>query len=90
LRNALGDAASRPQYIQNQWGEGYRFIGEVEELDPGHSQKNFAAADGPLPVHAGKNLINKNVINKSRRLAFVLAAAGCVVLAGIAGWLLGH
>jgi len=85
LRNALGDAASRPQYIQNQWGEGYRFIGEVEELDPGHSQKNLVAADAPLPAHAGKN-----TINKSRRLAFVLAATGGIVLAGIVGWLIGH
>jgi DNA-binding winged helix-turn-helix (wHTH) protein len=84
LRNALGDAASRPQYIQNQWGEGYRFIGEVEELDPGQSQKNFVAADEPLPAGAGKNLINRS------RLPFLLMAAGCIVLAGIAGWLIGH
>jgi DNA-binding winged helix-turn-helix (wHTH) protein len=85
LRNALGDAASRPQYIQNQWGEGYRFIAEIEELDPARSQKNFAAADGPLPAPAGKNMIRK-----SRRLAFLLAAACCILLAGIVGWLIGH
>ena len=84
LRNALGDAASRPQYIQNQWGEGYRFIAEVEELDPARSQESFSTADGPLPVDAGKNTISGS------RLRFLLVAAGSILLAGIAGWLIGH
>jgi DNA-binding winged helix-turn-helix (wHTH) protein len=84
LRNALGDVATRPKYIQNQWGEGYRFIAEVEELDPARSQENFSTADGPLPADDGKNTISGS------RLRFLLVAAGSIVLAGIAGWLIGH
>jgi len=41
IRQALGDAAQSPQYIQTVSGEGYRFIGEVSKLERGDA----AAAD---------------------------------------------
>jgi DNA-binding winged helix-turn-helix (wHTH) protein/TolB-like protein len=34
LRRALGDDAREPRYIQSVYGRGYRFLGEIETIDP--------------------------------------------------------
>lgn len=32
LRNKLGDSAKAPKYLKTVWGDGYCFLGTVEEV----------------------------------------------------------
>jgi TolB-like protein/DNA-binding winged helix-turn-helix (wHTH) protein/Flp pilus assembly protein TadD len=49
LRNALGDSAENPRFIETLPKRGYRFIAEVSVLDPGARPKRPESSAGDLP-----------------------------------------
>src|SRR5580692_2713661 len=51
LRDALGDSADEPQFIETLPRKGYRFIGA---LDPQGLQQDSPEELAPLPVRAGE------------------------------------
>ena len=51
LRQALGDSAENPRYIETVPGRGYRFIGVLERVSP---LPSVAAAEGEDPESAGR------------------------------------
>jgi DNA-binding winged helix-turn-helix (wHTH) protein len=80
LRHALGDVASRPKYIQNAWGEGYRFVADVEESGHIHAPEEPGSAAAQPRANG-----NQETARVSRGPAFWRVAACCVVVAAIAG-----
>jgi DNA-binding winged helix-turn-helix (wHTH) protein/tetratricopeptide (TPR) repeat protein len=75
LRDALGDAADTPRYIETVPRRGYRLIAPVEvhpPSKPGASDRQGA----PLPIEG----------TTSRRTA-AYAVVGFLVVTGVAGWL---
>lgn len=81
LRQALGDEADAPRYIDTLPKRGYRFIGEVEKESP--REENPVAADTtfvpPEPV------VTPSAIGRIRRN---FALAGCLAILFIAGGLI--
>jgi DNA-binding winged helix-turn-helix (wHTH) protein len=80
LRHALGDIASRPKYIQNAWGEGYRFVADVEESGHAQAPEELVIAAVPLPANG-----HQKAASVPRRPAFLRLAACFVLVGGIAG-----
>jgi DNA-binding winged helix-turn-helix (wHTH) protein len=52
LRNALGDSAENPRYIETLPKRGYRFIAEVSVVEPDAPTKREEPPAGELPVTA--------------------------------------
>jgi TolB-like protein/DNA-binding winged helix-turn-helix (wHTH) protein len=55
LRHALGDGSAAPRYVETVHSQGYRFIGEVEELEPAVDEGSTNSRPGR--VSAGRNLV---------------------------------
>jgi len=70
LRNALGDSAENPRYIETLPKRGYRFIADVSVLDADASQKRPESVAGSPPV-AGPGHITQEAglaVEPKRRL----------------------
>jgi DNA-binding winged helix-turn-helix (wHTH) protein len=81
LRQALGDSADNPRFIETLPRKGYRFIAPAENLTTPSVIPVSAAIPGAAPVPAG--------VVRPRRLWWLLAGTGLVVVAaGCAAWLL--
>ena len=81
LRDALGESAERPIFVETIARRGYRFIGNVEVLTP----------SAPSNVNGLKKLISAKVLPTSAyafwrsKGKFVVALLGVVLVAGMAG-----
>lgn len=80
LRQALGDEADAPRYIETLPKRGYRFIGEVERTAPLEGDPVSAEASVATPDRAAAPT------DGTRRRNWVLA--GCLVTLFIASWLI--
>ena len=74
LREALGDDAERPRYIQTHPGRGYRFIGSLQASDA-----------PPLYPLAAINSYNEPKANWARKPLWLAFAVICLVFFGV-GW----
>src|SRR3954462_12252863 len=82
VRQALGDSADAPQFIETLARRGYRFIGEVHAAEPSSelvAESVPVAAVRPPEVSAGRRIDLRAI---GFTLGLVLAAAM------VAGWLL--
>jgi DNA-binding winged helix-turn-helix (wHTH) protein/TolB-like protein len=79
LREALGDDADRPAYIETLPKRGYRFVGTVLPVDP----VSVATVGPPAPSAAGSTT-SASTPGRRRWIAIVAMA---VVLAGGAAWI---
>lgn len=80
LRQALGDSADQPLYVETVPGRGYRFVGPIRHDTPGPVLEMPAARSYPQPQSHGQQESNW------RRWA---AAAMILIAAGTAGYVLG-
>jgi TolB-like protein/DNA-binding winged helix-turn-helix (wHTH) protein/Tfp pilus assembly protein PilF len=93
LRNALGDSAENPRYIETLPKRGYRFIAEVSvvEVDARTKRAEPPAGELPVPEPAHELPGAGLAVAPKRRLwsaPGVIAALALVVVLGIlAGWL---
>jgi Tol biopolymer transport system component/DNA-binding winged helix-turn-helix (wHTH) protein len=81
LRDALGDSADKPRYIETLPRRGYRFIAEINETSPNEA-RHLASTDGSAP--AGRAATNS--LSLRRFIVGGLLSAGVIlaVAAGIA------
>jgi Tol biopolymer transport system component/DNA-binding winged helix-turn-helix (wHTH) protein len=90
IREALGDDADSPNYIETRRGHGYRFIGELTENAQDWSPKHLATlpstsppdelASMPVPPASGLRF---------RRSVLTVLAASVMAMAVLAAWVLG-
>lgn len=53
LRDALGESADKPQYVETVARRGYRFLGEAESVGPRSGRSGAPAGAGPATTPAG-------------------------------------
>ena len=63
LRDALGESADQPRYIETVARRGYRFLGEVQKV----GEPQPAPAKQPLPVENG-SMIRQKTVQRSKQL----------------------
>jgi len=81
LRDALGDSAEEPRYIETLPRRGYRFIAQVEN---GDVPASAAVEENAAPIPSSEPTPTPR---KQRRLAVLLGVATLlIVIAAIAGW----
>ena len=81
LREALGDAADRPAFVETLPKRGYRFVAPVERLEPAAAAVVDAAAPlSPAPARL------EPVPMAPRRRRWVLVVAASVLAAVLAAW----
>lgn len=76
LREALGDVAERPTFIETVPRRGYRFIAPIEKINP-HGPKESAP-------------VSNYLLEKHRRLKWVGFVVALLALVGIETWQLWH
>lgn len=91
VREALGDSAERPLYIQTVPRRGYRFIAPVE-VRGGKAANSQAAPSGPTTVRLEKalwaNIADLRMAEQRRKRATIAALLGAaVIIATILGYL---
>lgn len=83
IREALGDSASHPRFVETLPRRGYRFVGPVDGVG---RQPTDGTADST--VAAGKPVVSPTRPTRSRRVVFGgLAAVMAAMLLGAAYWL---
>ena len=84
LRDALGEAADAPRFVETVARRGYRFIGEVEPVESPQFPENGVKNDVPLPVAAPSDAPAVPVPAAElprRRPALLWIATGAVLIA---------
>ena len=81
LREALGDQAENPRFIETLHRRGYRFIASVEDLDPTGTQAEAKSAK-PSP-EAARESARRAV---RRRAKIVGAVAALLAVGGVVAW----
>lgn len=82
LRKVLGDDPKQAKFIENRPRKGYRFIGEVEIVDPTPKSDNFhALTDLPSPQAKGGAV---SIFRQRHFLTGILATGLLIVLAVLA------
>jgi DNA-binding winged helix-turn-helix (wHTH) protein len=77
LRDALGDNANNPRFVETLTRRGYRFLGPVEHIDPNSFPAGYAE-----PASGGRR-----VASPSRRMIVAIAGVLLVVaVVALAGW----
>jgi DNA-binding winged helix-turn-helix (wHTH) protein/TolB-like protein len=82
VRQALGDSAEAPEYIETLAKRGYRFIGEVQSFEPAGLLTNVPpapATESPVPGISVHRWLNRH--------AFWLTIVTALAIATIAMWL---
>ncbi|HEU4936900.1 MAG TPA: winged helix-turn-helix domain-containing protein [Vicinamibacterales bacterium] len=79
VRQALGDSAESPRFIETLAKRGYRFIGDVQSLEPA----GLAADSPPVPTSVVPNLTVRRWVG---RRAFWVATAIVLASAAFAIW----
>jgi Tol biopolymer transport system component len=87
LREALGDSADTPLYIETIPKRGYRFIAPVESIGSGQATSEDRSSDTP-PINPPVSLPPSDVVppRKKRSVDILVACALCLLLA-VVGWL---
>ena len=87
LRDALGDDAEQPRYIETVPRHGYRFLAEVTQIAPPARAVVIAAES---PSSAKKPEVASAPIDRRRTrwTAWVIASAALAILGGLGFWLL--
>src|SRR5580658_6009073 len=95
LRNALGDSAENPRYIETLPKRGYRFIAEVSVVEPDAPTKREEPPAGELPVTAPAHPLPSTglALAPKRRLwltpgVITVLALVLILAAALAVWLL--
>lgn len=78
IREALGDSAETPQFIETLPRRGYRFIGSIQE-----ENRAEPAPVGPSPDHAGPSAGEAKHRSHRRAWFIVIGMAGVAVAAGV-------
>jgi len=90
IRRALGDSASAPRFIETVPKRGYRFLADVQELQPGSGSAPGAvappAATAPPSAASSDIEARRSWTDLSRR--YKAALLGIVAAAVLGGWLL--
>lgn len=62
IRQALGDKAERPRFIETVVGKGYRFVGRIEGRAAVHNQPRYCLTRGKQEflLNAGENIIGRD------------------------------
>lgn len=94
LRDALGDSAESPTYVETLGRRGYRFIFPVEKLpaqrlNGGNGNSGLQAAVPVPALESGRGAPQASLAQQSWKLKSAIAIAGCVVLAGLLYWWVG-
>jgi TolB-like protein/Tfp pilus assembly protein PilF len=76
IREALGDSAGSPRYIETIPRKGYRFIGETERIE--------SVSEGSVPT--GRSRSAFFVVRKASRRALMVGSAMVILVVGTAGW----
>ena len=76
LREALGDSAEAPRFIETLPKRGYRFIAAIEPPALPAPEVNIPGSDGPTAVLSGSAGITDKPPTRSRRKVLFAAAAG--------------
>lgn len=82
VRQALGDSAEQPRYIERVRGQGYRLIPAVEELE---AAPDPAAAEAQPALELPPPVTPARTVSSYARAALVISAAVVVIVA--AGWI---
>jgi DNA-binding winged helix-turn-helix (wHTH) protein/predicted esterase len=86
LREALGDSADSPRFIETLPKRGYRFIGTIEPVDEPARSDPAATADRPAGAGPGPSLTAPTRTTRTPRPWPIAVAIVVVVTAGVAGW----
>jgi DNA-binding winged helix-turn-helix (wHTH) protein/Tol biopolymer transport system component len=92
LRQALGDDADEPRYIETLTRRGYRFLAPVTDSAVAHETSNEdspPSASISLPSDGTKSVTSEETRRKPRRGYWVLAAAcalALVIYGGVLAW----
>ena len=78
IREALGDSAETPRYIETLPRLGYRFIGAVEDLPAPR------VAEGPVAIPASQSVIQATPLKRNLTLVLTLCA---LILLPLAAWM---
>jgi TolB-like protein/DNA-binding winged helix-turn-helix (wHTH) protein/Flp pilus assembly protein TadD len=91
LREALGDSAESPRFVETVARRGYRFLAEVKIADPAPTRSSVLATQ-PQPSQTASNLrelAGDSAVPKSRLPSFVAKTAVVVLIlltASVAAW----
>jgi Tol biopolymer transport system component/DNA-binding winged helix-turn-helix (wHTH) protein len=85
IRDALGDDADAPTFIETRRGQGYRFIGELKDWEPKLSAASAATLHSEELASMPSRLASGSLLRKSVWSAIVVALAGAV---GLIAWAL--
>ena len=92
LREALGDSAESPRFIETLPKRGYRFIGAIEQpaLPTPPPVANMAASDGPVAALSGSTGLTDKPPLRSRRKILIAAAIGglSAILIAVTVWIM--
>ena len=86
LREALGDHADRPAYVETLPRRGYRFVAAVQPIEPA---SGLAVVEAALATSGGSPREAATVPSAAPpppRRRWWIAAAGALALAGVAAW----
>ena len=89
IREALGDSAENPRFVETLSRRGYRFIAPVERISSSLLPANSSSVDAssPLPeVSPPAMTAREQATPRRRRLALVSAGVFLLLLAGVAVW----
>src|SRR5215468_5166223 len=78
LREALGDSADNPRFVQTLPRRGYRFIAPIEAADP--RSTSLPVGSPPKPGIAGTTIARHPLRNLSWRIAGAVLAVGLIAL----------
>ena len=82
LRKILGDDAKNPMFIENLPRKGYRFLADVESIEPEIQPKNQFKNNQNSPRTSDKTL-NKSTNRKPASVLLVIGIVGIILGAGI-------
>lgn len=92
IRSSLGDDSQHPRFVETYWGKGYRFIGEVIEVDSGPETASLSSlAVEAVPAHlppesagvAAPGVLLSSEKRRPRLTIVAAAVAAAVCLCGV-------
>jgi len=91
LRDALGDSAENPTYVETLGRRGYRFVFPVEKLNAarlngGNRNPGLHVADLVPALESGPRMPQTSLAQQSWKVTSAIAIAGCMALAGLLVW----
>lgn len=83
LREALGDSADQPRFIETLPRRGYRFVGSIDFLATGHAKIGAAAAGTAMPVPDTGDKVGawQSVLSRKTALVSIALLSGIALVA---------